>query len=236
MPKQTTGHHLNQWWPIFLNPFDIPRPKCVNTLRPRQNGRYFPDIFKCIFLNENISILSTISLKFVPEGPINNIPVLVQIMAWHQSGDKPLSVPSNDGLYICVTQPQWVKAINGSSAGISVDTGKFIGQKSCSNVLYLRLNAKSGPQCTQAITSLMQSRLSEGLTIVLSAGLRGDIMRWTTWSKVYTITLWLFALPLLQIWTLLSFNLLEVICFAHVTDFKLLLYSFIYLFFCVYWS
>ena len=27
----------------------------VNTLRPRQNGRYFPDdIFKCIFLNENV--------------------------------------------------------------------------------------------------------------------------------------------------------------------------------------
>ena len=27
----------------------------INTLRPRQNGRHFPDdIFKCIFLNENI--------------------------------------------------------------------------------------------------------------------------------------------------------------------------------------
>ena len=28
--------------------------KKINTLRPRQNGRHFPDdIFKCIFLNEN---------------------------------------------------------------------------------------------------------------------------------------------------------------------------------------
>ena len=30
---------------------------CVNTLRPRQNGRHFPDdVFKCIFLNENVWI------------------------------------------------------------------------------------------------------------------------------------------------------------------------------------
>ena len=66
----------------------------INILRPRQNGRYFPDdIFKCIFLNENIWILIMISLKFVPEGPINNIPALVQIMAWHRSGDEPLSEP-----------------------------------------------------------------------------------------------------------------------------------------------
>ena len=53
-----------------------------NTLRPRQDGRHFPDdIFKYIFLNENVQILITISQKFVPKGPINNIPSLVQIMA-----------------------------------------------------------------------------------------------------------------------------------------------------------
>ena len=34
-----------------------------------------------------------ISLKFVPMGPINNIPALVQIMAWRRLGDKPLSEP-----------------------------------------------------------------------------------------------------------------------------------------------
>ena len=49
-----------------------------NTLRPRQNGRHFPDgIFKWIFLNENVWISINISLKFVPNGPINNIPTLV---------------------------------------------------------------------------------------------------------------------------------------------------------------
>ena len=49
------------------------------------------DIFKWIFLNENVWISINISLKFVPMGPINNIPSLVQIMAWRQTGDKPLS-------------------------------------------------------------------------------------------------------------------------------------------------
>ena len=34
-----------------------------------------------------------ISLQFVPKGPIDNVPALVQIMAWHRIGDKPLSEP-----------------------------------------------------------------------------------------------------------------------------------------------
>ena len=42
------------------------------------NGRHFPDdIFKCIFLNENVLISIKISLKFVPKGQINNIHSLV---------------------------------------------------------------------------------------------------------------------------------------------------------------
>ena len=64
----------------------------LNTLRPRQNGSHFADdTFKCIFLNENVIISIKISLKFVPKDPINNIPALVQIMAWRQAGNKPLS-------------------------------------------------------------------------------------------------------------------------------------------------
>ena len=84
----------------------------VNTWRPRQNGRHFADgIFKCIFLNENVWILIKISMNFVPEGPINNIPALVQIMAWCRPGDKPLSEPMMVSLttHICVTRPQCVK-------------------------------------------------------------------------------------------------------------------------------
>ena len=50
----------------------------INTLRPRQNEQHFADdIFKRIFFNENVWISIRISLKFVPKGPINNIPALV---------------------------------------------------------------------------------------------------------------------------------------------------------------
>ena len=85
----------------------------VNTLRPRQNGRHFPDdILKWIFLNENVWISIEISLKFVPKGQINNIPALVQKMAWRRPGDKPLSEPMMVSLltHMCVTRPQWVKS------------------------------------------------------------------------------------------------------------------------------
>ena len=59
----------------------------INTLRPRRNKQHFADdIFKCIFFNENVWISIKISPKFVPKGPINNIPALVQIMAWRRSG------------------------------------------------------------------------------------------------------------------------------------------------------
>ena len=41
----------------------------VNILRPKQHGRYFTDdIFKSIFLNEDVWISMKISLKFVPRG------------------------------------------------------------------------------------------------------------------------------------------------------------------------
>ena len=66
--------------------------QCVNTLRPRQNGRHFADdTFKRIFLNDNVRISIKISMKFVPKGHIINISALVQIMAWRRLGDKPLS-------------------------------------------------------------------------------------------------------------------------------------------------
>ena len=81
----------------------------LNTMRPRQNGCHFADnIFKCIFWNENVWISIKISLKFVPKGPVNNIPALVQIMAWHRPCDKPLSELMMVSLlrHIRVTLPQ----------------------------------------------------------------------------------------------------------------------------------
>ena len=83
----------------------------INILRPKQNGRRFADdTYKRIFLNENVRNSIKISLKFVPKGPINNNPALVQIMAWRRSGDKPLSEPMMVSLltHVCVTWPQWV--------------------------------------------------------------------------------------------------------------------------------
>ena len=84
-----------------------------NTLKPWQNGRRFADdMFKCIFLNENVWIPIEMSLTFVPKGPINNIPALIQIMAWRRPGDKPLSeaMMVNLPTHICVSRPQWVKS------------------------------------------------------------------------------------------------------------------------------
>ena len=72
-----TMHQKIQWYYGFL----------FTKLRPR----HIWDILNCIFLNENVLILATISLKFVSKGQINNIPAVIQIKAWYRSGDKPLS-------------------------------------------------------------------------------------------------------------------------------------------------
>ena len=76
------------------------------------------DIFQtrfsnAFFFNENIWISIPYSLKFVPKGPINKIPALVQIMAWHGPGDKPSSESLMVRLstHICGTLPQWVNAV-----------------------------------------------------------------------------------------------------------------------------
>ena len=63
------------------------------------------DIFKSIFLNENVWISLTISLKFVPKVPINNIPALVQATS-HDLNQWWVSLL----MHICVIRPQWVKS------------------------------------------------------------------------------------------------------------------------------
>ena len=101
----------------YSAPYDVTRPYWVNSLRPGYNGRHFPDdIFKRIFLNENVWIATKISLKCVPEDPINNIPALVQIMACRRPGDKPLSEPMLVSLVtrISVTRLQWVNSLRPS--------------------------------------------------------------------------------------------------------------------------
>ena len=61
--------------------FPINRWYIINTFRRRQNCRDLADdMFKCIFLNENIWIAIKISLKIDPNGPFNNIPALDQLI------------------------------------------------------------------------------------------------------------------------------------------------------------
>ena len=103
-------------WPIF---------KWVISLRQKWNRRHLADIFKCIFLNEKILISIKLSLKFIRNGPINNIQALVQIMAWRRPGDNPLSEPmahmshsasmsSRDWIHDSIRVSEWL-SFNGLS-------------------------------------------------------------------------------------------------------------------------
>ena len=106
--RETMGWVSSVVWARLCNRYNA---AYVNATRSRQNGRHFPDDnLKCIFLSENVWISIKISLKFVPRGPINNVPKLVQIMAWRRPGDKSLSelVVVSLLTYIWVTRPQWV--------------------------------------------------------------------------------------------------------------------------------
>ena len=100
---QELGHQQTQCWTQSYH------------IKAENDGHHFPeDIFRCIFLKENEWISIKIPLKLVPKGPINNIPSLVQIMAWRWPGNKPLSEPMMVSLlmHICVTWPQWLTRLS----------------------------------------------------------------------------------------------------------------------------
>ena len=112
--RQATSHYLTLPWPRSMSSYGIARPQWVNTLRLRQNRYHFAvDTFECIFLNDSVWITIKILLKFVPTGPINNIPALFHIMAWCRPGVNTWSEPMMVRLpmHICVTWPQWVKRL-----------------------------------------------------------------------------------------------------------------------------
>ena len=65
-----------------------------NTLTPRQNVRHFADdIFRCVFVNEMFCYVIKISLMFVLNGSVDNNSVLVEVMAWRRTANKPLPEP-----------------------------------------------------------------------------------------------------------------------------------------------
>ena len=100
------SHYVNQCW-LFAS-------SVLNTLRPRQNGRHFIDIFKCIFLNENVWILIKISLKCIPNVRIINIQHLFR--SWLGADQAPSHYLNQWWLvrlptHICVTRPQCVSKL-----------------------------------------------------------------------------------------------------------------------------
>ena len=63
--RQAASHYKSQCWHRWMSPYGVTGPHWVNTLRPRQNGRHFPDdIFKCVFLNEIVCISLKVFLRF----------------------------------------------------------------------------------------------------------------------------------------------------------------------------
>ena len=69
--------------------------------------RHFPFLFleyKLLYFNSNVT-------EVFSEGPSDNKSVLVQIVAWHRTCNKPLSEPMMAWFtyaYICIARPQWV--------------------------------------------------------------------------------------------------------------------------------
>ena len=63
----------------------------INSSPLGENGRHLTDKFlDAFFMSEKFCILMEISLKFAPKGVIDKKSALVQVMAWHRTGDKPL--------------------------------------------------------------------------------------------------------------------------------------------------
>ena len=79
-------------------------PPGLNSSPPGKNGRHFADdIFKCIFVNEKFCILITISLKFVPKGPIDNNIAL----AWRRIAIMNNADPIHWHIYAALGGDEW---------------------------------------------------------------------------------------------------------------------------------
>ena len=191
-------------------------PSSLNSLRPsdaymrrwtgpslvqitRQNDRHFADdTFKYIFLNENVIIWAKMSLKFIPKGPINNIAALVQIMAWRQPGDKPLSESMMVRLpaHICVTRPQWVNWTirNKLQWNFNGNSNIFIQENALENVVCEMASILSRPQCVNPFHATLTKTYiyilchSSILTWVVEMPL--DVKQWPTYSTSWSLMTW----------------------------------------------
>ena len=168
------------WYNVWL-----PIHALFSSLRPRPNRRHVADdTFKRIFVNENVKFLIEISLKFVPKGPINNIPALVQIMAWCRPGDKPLSEPMMISLptHICVTRPQWVKptcllhADHPLVGGVCLGTSRHV-EGVCRDG-HLVLSRDASHQRFQVLKGPGLGSLLAGLRMLQNVSEHDDVIKW----------------------------------------------------------
>ena len=67
----------------------------INSLRLAQMATILHMAFSNVLSNENLRISINISINFIPKDPVNNIPALVQIMAWPATRQSIICI--NDG-------------------------------------------------------------------------------------------------------------------------------------------
>ena len=98
--------------------------------------------FQIHFCEWKIWILIEISLKFVPKGTIDNMQALVQVMAWHRTGDKPLLEPmvtqfndtymrhllsvSSFFIEVCTSGCDWWEVLIGLDNGLALNRWQAI--------------------------------------------------------------------------------------------------------------
>ena len=125
--------------------------QAFNTLRPRQMAAISQTTFSSAFcLKKTFWIPIEISMEFVPKSQINNIPALVQIMAWRRPDDKPLSEPMMVSLltHICVTWPQWVNRLRW---GGTSDTKISIPENAFKSIFSKMAVILFQPQCVNSL-------------------------------------------------------------------------------------
>ena len=116
----------------------------INTFGWRKSWHQSADeILKCFFINEKYHIFIQISLRFIPKGPINNMPSMVQIMPWRHSDDNQLSDDSVVYWYIYIwnTQPWrihtlWTDDAHYNGVIMSVMAFQIVGVSIVYSIIY----------------------------------------------------------------------------------------------------
>ena len=122
-------------------------------------------------MNEKFWILIPISLKFVPKGPIDNKSALIQVMACHLFGIKPLPEPMLNWLptNICGTTGRWFKEFWGDDLKNFPTFWLSLGSKGHQGNFPLRQGNMNWSSCPldknfKEVLSLAQKVLTKSLT------------------------------------------------------------------------